>query len=183
MDWMTGDLTVVDAPIEEIKPYINNPRINNESVPAVAASIRAYGFQQPIVVDRYMTIIAGHTRYKAAKLLKLETVPVVIADDLTPEQARAYRLADNRTAELALWDAEKLSEELKALTEEGYAFPYDYGFAETVNIDEDFAAEFTVPDAVLNDHASVESSSGGESAGDGAVICPRCGYEFEGEGA
>ena len=175
MDWLTGKLSCCDVPIEEVHPYINNPRVNDESVPAVAASIRAYGFQQPIVVDKYMTIIVGHTRYKAAKLLGLNVIPVVIADDLSPEQVRAYRLADNRTAEFATWDNEALSEELKKLTDEGYMFPYDFGFTETVNIDKELAEELQGNQDVVVDNPPVEKPN------KGAVICPRCGYEFGGD--
>ena len=96
----------------DLVPYVNNPRINADAVDKVAASIREFGFQQPIVVDKDKVVIVGHTRLKAAKKLKLKTVPVVIADDLTEEQANAYRLADNKTNELAEWDMDRLSEEL-----------------------------------------------------------------------
>lgn len=98
--------------IDEIKPYENNPRDNDDAVDAVANSIKEFGWQQPIVVDNEGVIIAGHTRYKAAKKLGLKHVPVVVADDLTPDQVKAYRLADNKTAELADWDMDLLNEEL-----------------------------------------------------------------------
>ncbi len=102
-------------PIKSIRPYEKNPRRNDEAVDAVAASIREFGWQQPIVVDRDGVIIAGHTRYKAAKKLKCDTVPVVVADDLTEDQVKAYRLADNKTGELAEWDTALLDEELAEL--------------------------------------------------------------------
>lgn len=98
--------------LSEIRPYERNPRRNDSAVDAVAASIKEFGWQQPIVVDKDGVIIAGHTRYKAAKKLKCKEVPVVYADNLTEEQAKAYRLADNKTSELAEWDADLLSEEL-----------------------------------------------------------------------
>lgn len=98
--------------IDEIKPYENNPRDNDDAVDAVANSIKEFGWQQPIVVDNEGVIIAGHTRYKAAKKLGLKHVPVVVADNLTPDQVKAYRLADNKTAELADWDMDLLNEEL-----------------------------------------------------------------------
>lgn len=104
-------------PIKSIRPYEKNPRRNDEAVDAVAASIREFGWQQPIVVDRDGVIIAGHTRYKAAKKLKCDTVPVVVADDLTEDQVKAYRLADNKTGELAEWDMALLDDELAALTD------------------------------------------------------------------
>ena len=157
-------LRVIDIPIEEIQPYINNPRINEDAVPGVAASIKAYGFQQPIVVDKNMVIISGHTRYKAAKLLGYSLVPVAIADDLTPEEARAYRLADNKTAEFAAWDTEKLAEELTELNKEDYSFPYDYGL-EGVEIDPDMQEEFMGHDVVVDDPKKEKHD----------IICPRCG--------
>src|SRR5713226_7826471 len=80
-------------PIASIRPYENNPRLNDAAVDAVAASIKAFGFRQPIVVDENGVIICGHTRYKAALKLGLEKVPVHVAKDLTPEQVRAYRVA------------------------------------------------------------------------------------------
>ena len=92
-------------PFPDIKPYPeNNPPINDAAVDAVAASIQEFGFRQPIVVDADGVIICGHTRYKAALKLGLEKVPVHVAKDLTPEQIKAYRIADNKTAELADWD-------------------------------------------------------------------------------
>ncbi|MBX3316440.1 MAG: ParB N-terminal domain-containing protein [Phycisphaeraceae bacterium] len=101
-------------PIDSIKPYPNNPRVNDGAVEAVARSIREYGFRQPIVVDRDGVVIVGHTRLKAAKHLGLERVPVHVAD-LTPEQAKAYRLADNRTALIAEWSDDLLAIELGEL--------------------------------------------------------------------
>lgn len=104
-------------PIKSIRPYEKNPRRNDDAVDAVAASIREFGWQQPIVVDKDGVIIAGHTRYKAAKKLKCDTVPVVVADDLTEDQVKAYRLADNKTGELAEWDTALLGEELAELAD------------------------------------------------------------------
>ncbi|MCC7407357.1 MAG: ParB N-terminal domain-containing protein [Phycisphaeraceae bacterium] len=104
-------------PIETITPYPGNPRQNDEAVDAVAASLREFGFRQPIVVDEQGVIIAGHTRFKAAKKLGLEKVPVHVATDLTPAQVKAYRIADNQTANLAEWDYELLPIELAGLQE------------------------------------------------------------------
>lgn len=103
--------------IAEIKPYDRNPRNNDGAVDAVAASIKEFGWQQPIVVDRDGVIIAGHTRYKAAQKLKCKEVPVVVAENLTDEQVKAYRLADNKTGELAEWDTALLDEELTELAD------------------------------------------------------------------
>lgn len=99
----------------EITPYENNPRNNDDAVEYVANSIKEFGFKVPIVVDSHGTIIAGHTRYKAALKLGLVTVPVVFADDLTEEQARAYRLADNKVSEIATWDYGSLDIELEEI--------------------------------------------------------------------
>lgn len=104
-------------PLSRIKPYDNNPRINDAAVDAVAASMREYGVRQPLVVDEADVLIVGHTRYKAAQKLGLELVPVHVAVGLTPAQAKAYRIADNQTATLSQWDDDKLPLELAALQE------------------------------------------------------------------
>lgn len=98
--------------INDLIPYENNPRINDNAVDAVANSIKEFGFKVPIVVDKNNVIVAGHTRLKAAQKLGLEEVPVIVADDLTEEQIKAFRLADNKVSELADWDFSKLEEEL-----------------------------------------------------------------------
>ena len=111
-------MKIQEIAITKIKPYEKNPRRNDAAVDAVAASIREFGWKQPIVVDpSTMEIIAGHTRYKAAKKLGLSVVPCVMADDLSPAQIKAYRLADNKTAELAEWDFDLLDEELGDIAE------------------------------------------------------------------
>jgi site-specific DNA-methyltransferase (adenine-specific) len=101
--------------ISDIMPYENNPRINEAAVLPVANSIREFGFKQPIVVDKHNVIIAGHTRYKAAILLGQEKVPCVVASDLTEDQIKAYRIADNKTGELAEWDFTILDMELATI--------------------------------------------------------------------
>jgi DNA modification methylase len=102
-------------PLGSIRPCENNPRLNDTAVDAVAASIQAFGFRQPIVVDEAGVIIVGHTRYKAALKLGLQEVPVHVAVGLSPAQAKAYRLADNQTAQLSGWDDDKLVQELAQL--------------------------------------------------------------------
>ena len=104
-------------PVDEVSPYEGNPRRNESAVQAVANSIKEFGFRSPIVVDADGTVIAGHTRLKAAKSIGLSEVPVIVASDLTPEQVSAYRLADNKTGELAEWDAELLAQELDGLAD------------------------------------------------------------------
>lgn len=108
-------MKIIEMPISKIVPYANNPRDNDRAVDAVAASIREFGFKVPVIVDRDNVIVAGHTRIKAAEKLGLSTVPVIRADDLTEEQVRAFRLADNKTSELAEWDFSKLEKEMEKL--------------------------------------------------------------------
>src|SRR5262245_33381551 len=96
-------------PIGRVKPYANNPRVNDDAVAAVAKSISEFGWRQPIVVDADGVIIVGHTRWKAALLLKLRQVPIHIATDLSPEKIKAYRIADNKLHELADWNFDLLS--------------------------------------------------------------------------
>ena len=104
-------------PLKSIFPYAGNPRkIPKKAIAAVAGSIKAFGFKQPIVVDKKGVIVAGHTRYLAAKSLKLIKVPVIVADDLSKDQIRAYRIADNRVAEFSDWDIVALQGELDELT-------------------------------------------------------------------
>lgn len=105
-------MTIIEKNINSITPYERNPRLNDNAVDAVAASIKEFGFKNPIIIDKDGVIVAGHTRLRAAKKLGLETVPCIMADDLTPEQIKAFRLADNKTAELADWDLELLDLEL-----------------------------------------------------------------------
>ena len=102
-------MQIIEKHLDEIHPYENNPRKNDSAVKYVAASIREFGFKVPIVIDAGGEIVAGHTRYKAAHELGLETVPCVVADNLTPQQIKAFRLADNKTAEMAGWDFEALT--------------------------------------------------------------------------
>lgn len=101
----------------DLIPYENNPRINDYAVKKVMESIKEFGFRNPILVDKDMVIIAGHTRREASLLLGLEKVPYIVADDLTDEQVKAYRIADNKLAELAVWDEEMLKQELLDLQE------------------------------------------------------------------
>ena len=101
--------------LRDIHPYEKNPRLNDDSVDAVANSIRDFGFRAPIIVDKEHVIIAGHTRYKAAKKLGLKTVPVIIADDMTPEQVEAYRIADNSAGSASTWDLDLLADILQGI--------------------------------------------------------------------
>ncbi len=108
-------MKIENVNIDSVIPYANNPRNNSDAVDKVAASIQAFGWQQPIVVDENMVVIVGHTRLLAAKKLGFDEVPVQVADKLTAEQAKAYRLADNRVSEEATWDRALLGIELREL--------------------------------------------------------------------
>ena len=108
-------LKIIEKDIDQLIPYENNPRNNDGAVEAVAASIKNFGFKIPVVIDKDGVVVCGHTRIKSAKRLGMKKVPCIIADDLTDEQIRAFRLADNKTGELAEWDFERLRDELEAL--------------------------------------------------------------------
>lgn len=108
-------MNIVELKITELHEYERNPRKNDRAVAAVAESIKQFGFKVPVVIDKNNVIVAGHTRIKAACRLKLKTVPCIIADDLTPEQVKQFRLADNKVSELAAWNPEMLAEELKEI--------------------------------------------------------------------
>ena len=110
-----SDVKIVSMNIDLIKPYEKNPRHNDDAVNPVAESIRAYGFKVPIVIDKNNVIITGHTRYRAAKLLGLNTVPVIVADDLTSKEVKAFRIADNKVSDFSIFDNKLLLEELEDL--------------------------------------------------------------------
>lgn len=118
-------MNITEKSLSELKPYDNNPRNNDDAVQYVAESIKQFGFKVPIVIDKDNVIVAGHTRYKACKRLGIDKVPCVIADDLTEEQIRAYRLADNKVSEISTWDLEKLELELDSITLEMSDFGFD----------------------------------------------------------
>lgn len=118
-------MNIIEMNVDQIIPYENNPRKNDSAVDKVANSIREFGFKVPIVVDSENVIVAGHTRLKAAEQLGLKTVPVIVADDLTEDQIKAFRLADNKTGEIAGWDFTRLEEELDGLTIEMTQFGFD----------------------------------------------------------
>lgn len=106
-------MNIVEKNVDELIPYENNPRDNSDAVEYVANSIKEFGFKVPIVIDKNNVIVAGHTRLEASKLLGLDTVPCIIADDLTEEQVKAYRLADNKVSEFSKWDEDLLLSEIE----------------------------------------------------------------------
>lgn len=131
----------VDKKLSEITPYKNNPRNNDEAVGPVAESIKEFGFKVPIVIDKNGEIVNGHTRYKAAKKLGLETVPVIVADDLSDEQIKAFRLADNKVGEIAVWDLDLLNEELNDILDldmSAFGFELEVDDENQENLDTDF---------------------------------------------
>lgn len=163
-------MTIIDKPLGELTPYENNPRYNDAAVDAVAESIRQFGFKVPIVIDKDGVIIAGHTRLKAALKLGLATAPCVVADDLTPEQAKAFRLADNKTGELADWDLDKLTAELDGIADidmTGFGFALD-----TASLADGDTTQHT------QGRGAAEVDLGEVADGKFAHECPRCGFKF-----
>ena len=152
-------MNIVELSIHDLVPYENNPRNNIEAVEYVANSIEKFGFKVPIVVDTNNVIVAGHTRYMASKKLGLETVPCIVADDLTEEQIKAFRLADNKVGEIATWDLNKLQLELDFLDFN----MEEFGFISTM--EEPDITDF------LEDHESKTKEPN-------TVVCPECGHAF-----
>lgn len=131
---------ILTLPIGEIRPYEKNPRKNRPAVEKVAASIREFGFKQPIIIDKNRVIVCGHTRLLAAKSLGMAEVPCIFADDLTEEQVKAYRLADNKVAEFAEWDTDLLEGELDAIGIDMTQFGFEL-FSRKEVVEDDFNPE------------------------------------------
>lgn len=138
-------MQIIEKKTVELREYENNPRNNVGAVDAVTASIREFGFKVPIVIDGNNEIIAGHTRLRAARAIGLDKVPCIVADDLTPEQIKAFRLADNKTGEFATWDFNALDKELAELYLNGFDMQR-FGFDGDKINEEDFGEEFSLPD-------------------------------------
>ena len=158
-------MEIKEIKINELIPYANNPRFNDNAVDKVAESIKQFGFKVPIVIDANNEIIAGHTRLKAAKELGLEKVPCIIADDLSPEQVKAFRLADNKTSEFADWDFKLLESEFEELKDlnlfTGFAdFEID-SFTSSIDVDNFF-------EETEENHNKPKTAT-----------CPNCGEIFE----
>lgn len=172
-------MNIIDININELKAYENNPRNNELAVDKVAASIEEFGFKVPIIIDRDNVIIAGHTRLLAAKELGLEKVPCIIADDLTPEQVKAFRLADNKVSGFASWDFQKLSEQMEQLDD----FKMErFGF-ETISFDDvdDFLSSMEIEQEMGSNEESEDEPDRLDETGKAVetVVCPYCGTEFE----
>lgn len=138
-------MRIVEKKIDALKPYEQNPRCNDNAVESVAASIREFGFKVPLVIDKDGIIVAGHTRHKAAKLLGLDKVPCIVADDLTPEQIKAFRLADNKVGELATWDTKLEFLELSELDKIGFDMSM-FGFEPIQSTDRGEIVEDAAPE-------------------------------------
>lgn len=165
-------MKIEELKLSEIVPYENNPRRNDGAVDAVAESIREFGWRNPILIDKQNVIISGHTRWRAAKKLGLETVPIVRIEDLTEEQIKAFRLADNKTSEQGDWDLEALSECLSNL--DGMDLSR-FGF---------IASEYEEPDYSDYFSESEKKAAGNEREGvkaereDDLLTCPHCNSSF-----
>ena len=133
---MTEDMELVEMPVDQIIPYENNPRINDNAVQAVAESIRQCKYVAPIIVDENNVTLAGHTRFKAVMSLGGTQIPVIVRHGLTEEQKRKYRILDNKTAELAEWDLGLLEAELDGLDFDGFDFGFDDDIDQYPGVDE-----------------------------------------------
>ena len=138
--------------IDEIIPYENNPRKNDEAVQYVANSIKQFGFKVPIIIDKENVIVAGHTRYKAANELGLKEVPVILADDLTEDQIKAFRIADNKVGEKAGWDLDKLKLELEDIDLDIDMTEFGFGEFELSMLTEDMDPE-PYDDDLINEYS------------------------------
>ena len=151
-------MNIVKMKVSELIPYINNPRNNENAVDKVASSIKEFGFKNPIVIDKNNVVVNGHTRLLASKKLGLEEVPVIIADDLSDAQIKAFRIADNKVSEYATWDEELLKIELEQLEDMNFSMSefdlnleYDI-FNEEINDKKDEEAEIEFTEELLEKH-------------------------------
>lgn len=155
-------MKIVEKNINELVPYENNPRKNDEAVDYVIASIKEFGYKQPIVIDKDNVIVCGHTRLKALQKMGIKKVPCIMADDLTPQQIKAYRLADNKVAEKAGWDFPKLEIELNEITD--------------VDMQ---PLGFEIEDIDINHLFENADSDNEKEPKTKTVTCPHCGLDFE----
>lgn len=160
------NLNIVYKKISEINEYQNNPRINDKAIEPVMESIKNFGFLVPIVLDKNDVIIAGHTRKKVAEKLHMETIPCIYAEYLTEEQVRAFRLADNKTAEFSQWDIEKLEKELSDIMDIDMESLFHFADFDTENID-------------VSDDDFLQQYESSQNKKNKMIVCPHCGKEFE----
>ena len=155
------DIKLETVDIDAVYPYLNNPRKNDDAVQAVAESIRQCGYIAPIIVDEDHVILAGHTRYKALQLLGYDKIQIAVAQDMSEEQKKKYRLLDNKLSELSKWDFDLLAEEIDGL---------DFG-----DLDLNWGIE--IPDFDFNDDIDLENSESNAEHQD-TICCPKCGFEW-----
>ena len=153
-------MNIIEKRVKDLKPYEKNPRLNDDAVKYVAESIRNFGFKVPIVIDKDNNIVCGHTRWKACKKLKIDTVPCVVADDLTEEQIKAFRVADNKTSEKSGWDFALLDTELAEIETIDMTL---LGFDETKNSE---------PIDLDDEEPKTDRATK-------IVHCPKCGFAYE----
>lgn len=153
-------MKVINKKISDLKMYEANPRNNDDAVDEVAKSIKEFGFKVPMVIDKDNVIICGHTRYKACVSLGIKEVPCVVADDLSEEQIKAFRLVENKTSELASWDFDLLEQELEDIDEN-----IDMSIFESMELDTD----------VKDNQAEYIDKSDDE----GTCVCPKCNFRFK----
>lgn len=164
-------MKIKNVAIDTVIPYARNPRNNQGAIAKVAGSIKEFGWQQPIVVDSEMVVIAGHTRLAAAQSLGMDKVPIVVAENLTPAQVKAYRLADNRVSQEAEWDHDLLTLELQDLVGEEYDLDLT-GFS-----DDELAA--LIRDEINFDPGTEDEQGKLDEIDPKLVICPHCKEEFD----
>lgn len=185
-------MQIIEKSIADIRPYENNPRNNEAAIQYVANSIKDFGFKVPIVIDKNGVIITGHTRVLAAKKLGMKTVPCILADDLTPEQVKAFRLADNKVSEMADWNWAKLEKELDSLGNLDWdmsSFGFDMQFDES---NEDFNSFFepaspkepqqvtqTETTATTENNEDAENEDVEIEKSTKSFVCPHCGKVIE----
>lgn len=155
-------LKITELPINKIKPYEKNPRKNNRAVIAVKRSIEEFGMRWPIIIDKDNVIVAGHTRFQAAKELGFTSIPTMTIDNLSESQIKAFRIADNRTSDFADWDVELLSAELEELD-----FDMDWLELSDLGLSSDFLPTTEDEQGKLDERKPV------------FVTCPHCGEKFE----
>jgi ParB-like chromosome segregation protein Spo0J len=164
------NLKIEHWPIEKLIPYARNPRKNDQAVEQVAAAIKEFGFRVPIVIKSDGTIVDGHLRLKAAQKLDLNEVPIVLADDLSDAQIKAFRISVNRMAELAEWDNELLALEFAELK--------DFGFdISLIGFDDSFLNSLNEPIKAKDYTGSKELNE--NDFKDFDHVCPKCGFEFD----
>ncbi len=173
-------IQIVYLPIGEIHDYDNNPRDNTRAVDAVARSIKRFGVRSPVIVDKDNVLIAGHTRIKAAKQLGMTEFPCVRADDLTKNQAKAFRLADNRMQEDSQWDTEALAQEFAALKDNGFDLTetgfdeLEIGGIDMSEVDYDVPADYDTLEAERGDYEPDEETSEEDDEADEEFVCIFC---------